>query len=120
MNLTQYVLGKIAEEASEVAKAAMKAQTFGMTSKDPSSTTDNTQDIVNEFNDLLGAVTMLELVMGDLLPDLKSKEAVSRKISKILYMAESPIKDGHLVLKGDDAVIFNELLESYNVHKYKA
>lgn len=56
MNLEQLILGKIAEEASEIAKAALKAQQFGLDDCDPSST---------ELDELKAALGVLSQDLSD-------------------------------------------------------
>jgi hypothetical protein len=52
MNQDQYHLCKIAEEASEVAKRALKAQQFGLGEVQPGQDFDNLERLVDEFHDL--------------------------------------------------------------------
>lgn len=57
MNKLQYYLCKLAEEASEVAQIALKAQQFGLDECYIDKT--NKERIHAELNDLLGVVTLL-------------------------------------------------------------
>jgi NTP pyrophosphatase (non-canonical NTP hydrolase) len=59
MNRVQFLLGKLAEEASEVAKRALKTQQFGMLEIMPGQPLNNAQRCHEELNDLLGIVEML-------------------------------------------------------------
>ena len=61
----QYLLGKIAEEASEVAKAALKAQQFGFDSAHPDAPDESNLALLRaELNDLLGVTLMLDVPMA--------------------------------------------------------
>ncbi len=55
----QYLLTKLAEEASEVAQIALKTQQFGADSCDPRDQVTNTERIHAELIDLLTIVEML-------------------------------------------------------------
>jgi hypothetical protein len=59
MNRTQYLLCKVAEEASEVAKAALKAQQFGMESMNRDSGMTNERELMFEMCDLIGVLELL-------------------------------------------------------------
>lgn len=61
MNRLQYLLGKLAEEASEVAKAALKAQQFGFNSWNPDNLDagSNATQLCVELNDVGAIVRML-------------------------------------------------------------
>lgn len=75
MNKVQYLLCKLAEEASEVSQIALKSQQFGLeeTYIDES----NRERICNELNDLLGVVEVLNKYGLHYYPDevaIKNKE----------------------------------------------
>ncbi len=59
LNREQYLITKLAEEASEIAQIALKAQQFGMDEICPKLPESNKQRIHKELNDLLGVVEML-------------------------------------------------------------
>ena len=59
MNESQYILNKIAEEASEVSKAALKAAEFGLDDVYPVESGTTFERLVYELNDLLATVEML-------------------------------------------------------------
>lgn len=62
MNREQYLLGKIAEEAAEVAQIALKAQQFGFDSFHPDDPDTTNLDLLRgELNDLLAVVGMLDV-----------------------------------------------------------
>lgn len=61
MNFKEHLLGKIAEEACEVGKEALKAQHWGLDSWHPDAPDMTNRDrIVAELNDLLAVVLMLD------------------------------------------------------------
>ena len=81
MNVEQYLLTKLAEEASEVAKMALKVQQFGMDEVVPGQPLTNRQRLHAELNDLNAAITMLN---GDCdLGYVRDELAVSFKVSKV-------------------------------------
>jgi len=62
MTNAQYLLGKLAEEASELAQIAIKAQQFGLGETQCGQGDDfptNAKRIEAEFNDVLGVIDML-------------------------------------------------------------
>ena len=61
LNRQQFLLTKLAEEASEIVKASLKSQQFGLELKlaDGDIVCTNKQLIHNEINDLLAIVEML-------------------------------------------------------------
>lgn len=59
LNREQYLLTKLAEEASEVAQIALKTQQFGMDEICPQLPETNKQRIHKELNDLFGIIEML-------------------------------------------------------------
>lgn len=58
MNKIQYLLTKIAEEASEISQIALKIQQFGLYEVCPDLDETNVERINKEFNDLLGVVEL--------------------------------------------------------------
>lgn len=77
MTRTEYLLACLAEECSEVAKAAMKAQRFGVADGYPGTDRTNGGDIAKELNELLAIVEMLREIcpipMRDLAFDVEVK-----------------------------------------------
>lgn len=59
MNRLQYLLIKLAEEASEVSQIALKTSQFGTDETCPGLLENNKQRVHSELNDLLGIVVML-------------------------------------------------------------
>lgn len=58
MTRMQYLLGKVAEEAAEVAQRALKAQEFGMREVQPGQPLNNAERLQYEVNDLVGVLRM--------------------------------------------------------------
>lgn len=82
MTREQFLLCKLAEEAAELAKEAMKTQQFGMLSSHPKYTGTNANRISEELNDLLAVIDMMNEECEDFFwtPD---EEAIERKVEKI-------------------------------------
>lgn len=60
MNYNEYLLSKIAEEASEIAQIAIKTQVFGFNSVDPRENGENNlEKLEKELLDLLAVVQLL-------------------------------------------------------------
>jgi hypothetical protein len=59
MNRQQYLLIKLAEEASEVAQIALKSAQFGLETTGPCQTKSNVELLNGELNDLMALVEML-------------------------------------------------------------
>ncbi len=59
MNRQQYLLGKLAEECSELAQAALKAQQFGLDSVNPYTLKTNREELESELMDVGGICHML-------------------------------------------------------------
>lgn len=59
MSKEQFLLTKLAEECSEVAKAALKAQQFGLNEINPYTGINNLTRLQDELDDLHAAVKML-------------------------------------------------------------
>lgn len=83
MTREQFLLMKLAEEASEVAQIAMKTMQFGMYEKRPGLDESNVERIHGELNDLLGIVKMLnEECYFAFEPDPNKHEAKKEKVNK--------------------------------------
>ncbi|WP_179949825.1 hypothetical protein [Burkholderia sp. MSMB1072] len=83
MSVVQHCLTKIAEEASEVAKIALKAQQFGLSEVQPGREESNAQRMYAELNDLLAMVNRLRSVSGGEFHFVPDEEAMDRKRSKV-------------------------------------
>jgi len=59
MSKEQFLLNKLAEEASEIVQIALKTAQFGMNEKHPEKTETNRERIFAELNDLLAVVDEL-------------------------------------------------------------
>jgi len=84
MTRLQWLLTKVAEEAGELAKEALKAQQFGLDSKKMTRDGEftNLESIQLEFNDLLGALRLVieEINQPAIYAD---PELVTAKIDKL-------------------------------------
>jgi hypothetical protein len=93
MNLNQYFLVKIAEEASEVAQIALKAAHFGLSEIQPGRAETNAERVYAELNDLLAMVHRLgEVSSGEFWFDIGSPDhaAIATKLAKVEhYLAYS-------------------------------
>lgn len=84
MTNVQYLLGKLAEEAGELAQIAIKAQQFGLEETKCGQDDDfptNAARISAELNDVLGVVKMLQIE-----EDAKiviDREAQTKKMNKV-------------------------------------
>lgn len=83
MNEMQYILVKLAEEASEVAKIALKTAQFGLDSACTTESETNRQLLHKELNDLFAAVSALNAHHG--LEFHPSEEAIFKKTEKMKH-----------------------------------
>lgn len=83
MNRLQYLLTKLAEEASEISQIALKTQQFGLYEMCQGLNSTNEQRIHQEINDLLAIVDMLnkEYDFG-FEPDETSLKEKTAKVNK--------------------------------------
>lgn len=89
MKQDQYHLGKIAEEAVEVAQRALKAQQFGLGEVQPGQNKDNLERLIDEFHDLFTTFqNFCDLVGSDPIPDETKKYARLRKMEKFLQLSK--------------------------------
>lgn len=93
MNRTEYLLTCLAEECSEVAKNAAKAQRFGVNEVMPEQPLTNGERIMEEYCDLLGVLVMLvedgTLNMPDYLQVHAAIAAKKEKVEKYMRYSES-------------------------------
>lgn len=64
MNRQQYLLNKLAEEATEVAQQALKAAQFGLDEAEPEQRKSNAERCHDEIDDMLGVIEMLNEEFG--------------------------------------------------------
>lgn len=86
MNLNQYYLIKLAEEAAEVAQIALKAAHFGLSEVQPGRAETNAERVYAELNDMLAMVHRLgEVSNGEFWFDIGSPDhvAIATKLSKV-------------------------------------
>lgn len=81
MTHEQFLLMKLAEEASEIAQIALKTAQFGMTEKHPDLPLNNKERIHSELNDLLAIVDELNSWSN-----FGFKENYEAKIQKIMKL----------------------------------
>jgi hypothetical protein len=83
----QFLLTKIAVEASEVAKIALKAQQFGLTEVQPGRDQSNAERMYAELNDLATVVRMLSETGGsfNFVPCVASMETKRAKVNELLH-----------------------------------
>lgn len=86
MNLLEHLLTCTAEEGGEVSQAAHKALRFGLDDINPKTQRTNLQDIVSEFNDLIGALELLQ-EEGVNLQGLYDRQAIESKKARINALA---------------------------------
>jgi len=90
MNADQYHLSKIAEECTEVAQRALKAQQFGLGEVQPGQDLDNLDRLMDEFHDLFTTFqNFADLVGRDHIPDEIKKGIRLRKMGKFLDLSIS-------------------------------
>ena len=86
MNLQQYLLVKLAEEAAEVAQIALKAAHFGLSEVQPGTEVTNAQRIYAELNDVMAMVHRLtEVSNGEFAFDIGQPDhlAIAQKLAKV-------------------------------------
>lgn len=99
MDMTEYLLTLIAEEAVEVAKRATKALRFGLEEVQPGQEETNAQRLAGEYIDLITAIRMLEEhTETALLPSGAARKAmIDAKIAKIKKFMEYSRQQGCLI-----------------------
>lgn len=92
MTLEQYYLTKIAEEASELAQAALKASQFGLFEIIEGTNETNEQRITKELNDLLAVISELRYIGYEepvLMEDFGLQLEKINKVDKYLAYSQS-------------------------------
>lgn len=89
MNKQQYLLIKLAEEASEIAQAALKAAQFGMNSYHPETEISNTTQLFTELDDLHGVINLLRNEGVDYWEDGFSVSVKMDKVSSYMKISQS-------------------------------
>lgn len=118
MNWTQYLLGKLAEEASEVTKEALKCQQHGVASQYKGRNA--IMELRNEFLELTAVIEMLEerkdvgsalgvhhinpVIGHDVCQDDDHYNITSRKMARLCYYAMLDYDAGQLTLTMDEFV----------------
>lgn len=81
MNLQEYMLSKLQEEAIEVSHAISKAKTFGLHDVNPNTNTTNAEHIVQEFAEMQAVLEMC-YELGIPLPTITDESLRDRKEAK--------------------------------------
>lgn len=90
MNRFQYLLTKLAEEASEVSQIALKTQQFGASETMPGQNWTNVQRIHQELNDMLAIVGMLNSEYGfGFYQNEQQIQAKEEKVEKFFQYSKS-------------------------------
>ena len=89
MNYREYLLSKLAEEASEIAQIAIKSQVFGFDSVDPRENGENNLEKLEK--ELLDLLAVVQLLFPDYnrkgcgtIPGWKASEYLSDKQEKLI------------------------------------
>lgn len=89
MQPDQYHLCKIAEECTEVAQRALKAQQFGLGEVQPGQNKDNLERLFDEFHDLfITFQNFADCTKLDLIPDEVKRGQRLRKMDKFLQLSK--------------------------------
>jgi len=100
MNRIEYLLGVVAEEATETAQAALKALRFGLDDHHPDNDIPNREKLVIEYNQLQASMQLLDEAM--VMSGLKSlvlngrRDIRDLKQVNVLRWAERSIENGTL------------------------
>lgn len=84
MNRTEYILTCIAEECAEIIKVCSKANRFGLDDMHPKTKRVNYDALIEETNDLLGALELLSEEGFDMI-DIYDESAIDNKKDKIKH-----------------------------------
>ncbi len=94
MNLQQHLLGKLAEEGTEVGQIALKTQQFGFDEKCPGQPFTNAERTHQEIDDLMAIVEMLNDQGLGYKPSRERIEAKKEKVVNFLiYSVELGMVD---------------------------
>lgn len=92
MNLEQYLLVCIMEEASEVAKAASKMLRFGVHDTHSTQQVSNFENFNAEYNDMLASIELATILCN--VNVAYNPEAVARKKNRILHFMQDSVARG--------------------------
>lgn len=116
--LEQYLLARVAEECSELAKAAMKAQSFGMESFSPKDKASAADVIDAEYIDVETVYGMLNDHRGSLVgPVAIPTEKHLRKRVKVIFFLRKAVHAGTVALTAAEETWVENIAES-NVNYY--
>ena len=86
MTYEQFLLGKLAEECTEIAQDALKTQQFGFDSCNPDTGLSNVEYLNNELNDVFAILEMLK--DGGYYEFTPESQAIQAKKEKVLKYLE--------------------------------
>lgn len=89
MTPDQYILCKIAEEGSEVAKRALKAQQFGLDEVQPGQELTNYERLCAEFRDLVSSVAVLVQETEDMTVSDEDNSQRLQRMQRYLLLSQS-------------------------------
>jgi len=97
MNLEEYLLNRMGEEAAEITQASTKMLSFGITHRVPSNRMAASDCLVGEINDVLGVADFLNEIGVELF-GIGKPQARKAKIQKIIAYMQVSIDAGCLTL----------------------
>ncbi len=116
MNLEEFLLNKLAEEASELSQIASKGSQFGIHTYSPCYGNDTLSLIIKETNDILGVLRMLKNLLKlrkedtSKLDDINTLLPLLKKEAKTFSYLQKIIKSGKLVLDEKELEWYNSVL----------
>jgi len=113
MSLEQYLLGRVAEECSELAKAAMKAQSFGMDSYSPKDRTTGDKVIDAEYVDVETVYGMLNEVRHRVYHTGSKSDAHLRKRVKVILFLRRALSANTVVLTPEEQQWADTIANNY-------
>lgn len=98
MNINEYLLTCLAEEATEVGQASSKCLRFGLNSLSRASdrTLTNWEQVIYEFNDMFAILELLEEEDFDITSVL-DREHINKKKDKVRFYMKDSMNEGLLV-----------------------
>lgn len=111
MNRTQLLLAKLAEEAGEVAKLALKSQQFGLAEVMPGQPLNNAERAHEEIDDFMAAIEMLNDECG--FGYVQNRARIEKKKAKVNKFAAYSASLG-MVMGNAELGILRGLSAEYN------
>lgn len=116
MNLEEFLLAKLSEEASELAQIAAKGAQFGINSYSPCYGNDTLSLLIKEANDVLGIIRMLKTLLiirgedSSKLDEINTLVPLLKKEAKTFSYLQKIVESGKLVLTEKELDWFAEVL----------